>query len=298
MARYSYTAYGLRFDSAMPLPELQPAAPGHSDITIVDGDVPSSLPEASAHGIAWQAAPGRVLLSVKDVARYLIVDNREIRVERHPGTNDAEVRVFLLGSVLGALLHARKMLILHASAIDTARGAVLFMGRSGAGKSTLLGAFLQRGYAMLADDKAAIALDERNIPHVVPGFPRIRLTEDAATALRYPMDGGQRPASLEKCVLPVPRFQPDPRPVHAAYSLSVHNRSEIHLERLPPLDRFPVLHRHTYRRKLLHQTGARQAHFRLLAAVSSHVQVARIVRPDHLSRIDELATRIEEDLAR
>ena len=99
--------------------------------------------------MAWQSAPGLLLLSVEEVARYLIVDNREMRIQRLPGSIESDVRIFLLGSVLGALLHARQMLVLHASAIQTEQGAVLFIGRSGAGKSTLLGALLLRGYPII-----------------------------------------------------------------------------------------------------------------------------------------------------
>lgn len=298
MTRYTYTAYGLHFESSFPLPELLPATHGNPDITICYGEVPASLPQSSANGIAWQSAPGQMLLSVEAVARYLVVENREIRVHPLPGTREVDVRTFLLGSVLGALLHARQMLVLHASVIQTERGAVLFMGRSGAGKSTLLGAFLQRGYAMLADDKAGIILNEDGAPQAVPGFPLIRLSEDAVKELRYPVHGCQLQQSLEKYVLPVARFYAKPLPLRAAYSLNVHNRTDIRLEQLQTLDQFQVLNRHTYRRRFLRQAEQRQAHFRILGAVSNHARVARVLRPDYPRLIDELRARIEEDMVR
>src|SRR5262245_24055614 len=205
-SRYSYTAYGLNFESSFPLPELRPAAHRVPDITIGYGDGPASLPQPSSNGIAWQSAPGQLLLSVSEVARYLILDDREIRIDPLPGTREADVRTFLLGSVLGAVLHSRQMLVLHASAIQTARGAVLFMGASGAGKSTLLGAFLQRGYAMLADDKAGIVVDGDGVPWAVPGYPLIRLSEDAVNKLQFPANGSRLRHSLDKYVLPVAQF--------------------------------------------------------------------------------------------
>ena len=213
-------------------------------------------------------------------------------------TSETEIRVFLLGSVLGALLHARQMLVLHASVIATPGGAVLLMGRSGAGKSTLLGAFLQRGYAMLADDKAGVVLDEDGVPRVMPGFPIIRLTEDAAHVLRYPVHGGERQQGLEKYVLPVARFCSTPLPLRAAYSIAVHNRADLCLEPLQRLDRFQTLNRQTYRRRFLQSAEQRQSHFRILGAVSNQARVARILRPDHSGLIDELSARIEEDMVR
>ena len=298
MSRYTYTAYGLQVESSFPLPELRPATHGEPDITICYAEVPSSLPHPSANGTAWQSAPGQMLLSVKGVARYLVVEDREILVQPLPGAREVDVRIFLLGSVLGALLHARQMLVLHASVIETTRGAVLFMGRSGAGKSTLLGAFLQRGFAMLADDKGGIILNEDNAPQVVPGFPLIRLTEDAVKELRYPVHGYQRQQGLDKYVLPVAQFYPKQLPLRAAYSLNVHNRTDIRLEQLQTLDRFQVLNRHTYRRRFLHKVEQRQAHFRMLGAVSNHARVARVLRPDYPCLIYELRARIEEDMVR
>ena len=298
MTRYTYTAYGLHFESSFPLPELLPATHGKPDITICYADVPASLSQPSANGIAWQSAPGQMLLSVEEVARYLIVENREIRVHPLPGTTEVDVRIFLLGSVLGALLHARQMLVLHASVIQTERGAVAFMGRSGAGKSTLLGAFLQRGYAMLADDKAGIILDEEGAPQVMPGLPLIRLTEDAVKELRYPVHGCERRESLEKYVVPVPQFCAKPLPLGVAYSLGVHNRADIRLEQLQTLDRFQVLNGHTYRRRFLHQAEQRLAHFRILGAVSNQARVARVLRPDYPCLVEQLASLIEEDIVR
>ena len=298
MSRYTYTAYGLHLASSFPLPELRLATHGDPDITISYGEVPASLPHPSANGTAWQSAPGQMLLSVQDVARYLVVENREIRVHPFPGTREVDVRIFLLGSVLGAVLHARQMLVLHASVIETPRGAVLFMGRSGAGKSTLLGAFLQRGYAMLADDKAGIMLNEDGAPRVMPGFPLIRLTEDAVKALRYPVQGCQRQQGLEKYFLPVAQFYPKQLPLRVAYSLNVHNRMDIHFERLQTLDQFQVLNSHTYRRRFLHEAEQRRAHFRVLGAVSNQVRVVRVLRPHYPCLIDELRARIEEDMVR
>jgi len=75
------------------------------------------------------------------------------------------------------------------------------MGRSGVGKSTLLGAFLQRGYAMLADDKAAIVVDG-DVPLALPGYPLIRLAEDAVNELQFPVNGSRlktQPGQVRCC---------------------------------------------------------------------------------------------------
>lgn len=296
MTSYTYTAYGLNFASSFPLPYLTEAAVDKSDVTISYGTVPESLPLPSSNGVAWQAAPGKLLLSVSEVARYLILENREIVVEPLPGSREDDVRLFLLGSVLGALLHAKQMLVLHASVIQTPHGAVLFMGNSGAGKSTLLGAFLKRGYAMLADDKAGIVVNQKGVADVLPGFPCARLTEETVRELNYPVEDWQFMPGIGKYVVPVKRFCREPTQVYAAYSLNVYNKSEIFLTPLSTLERFQILNRHTYRRRFLHTTEQREKHFETLGVLSRQAGTTRVFRPDNSQRIDELADRIEENL--
>jgi hypothetical protein len=298
MNPYTYTAYGLHFASEFPLPQLTPATNGKPDIKISYGEVPDFLSLPSAHGLAWQSGAGKLLLTVSGVARYLIVENREIIIQPVLGGSENEVGTFLLGSVLGALLHARRMLVLHSSVIQTKRGAALFMGISGAGKSTLLGAFLKRGYAMLADDKAGIIVNQDGIAEVLPGFPCARLTEQTVRELNYPVEGLEILPGIGKYVVPVERFCELPIPVYAAYSLNAYNQSEIRFETLPTLDAFQILNRHTYRRRFSHNAELRGAHFRTLGVLSEQARTMRVFRPDDAHRIDELADRIEEDFSR
>ncbi len=295
MSSYTYTAYGLNFASSFPIPELIPHKNSSPDIIIRLGDVPKNLPFASDFGLVWQSAPGKLLVSVREIARYLIVENREIIIEPLPGISEEKVRVFLLGSVLGALLHARQMLVLHSSVIETKNGAILFMGHSGAGKSTLLGSFLKRGYAMLADDKAGIIVDENGVSKAMPGFPYARLTVQTVKELNYPVNGLKVNEGIGKYIVPIKNFCSVPIKVQAAYSLKVYNKSEIALESLPVMDAFQVLNRRTYRRRFMHRTEQLQSHFEIIGALSRQVRVSRVFRPDDASRIEELADRIEED---
>jgi hypothetical protein len=296
MSGYTYTAYGLRIASSFPVPELRVDGGGTPDITVGYGRVPESLPNPSSHGIAWQSGQGQLLLRVHQVARFLIVEDREIRIDPYPGSTEEDVRIFMLGSVLGALLHARRILVLHASVIQTARGAVLFMGRTGSGKSTLLGAFLQRGYKMLTDDKAGIVVDSEGSPVALPGMPFVRLTKDSVDKLGFPVNGLRPNQGLNKYVVPVDSFCEGPIPVRAAYSMRPHNRTDIQVEPVDSIDRFETLSSQIYRRRFIHNSHQRESAFRTLGAVASRTGVARLRWPDHPCRLDELVSRIEEDL--
>ena len=59
------------------------------------------------------------------------------------GAEETAVRLYLLGTCMGALLFQRKLLPLHGSAVVINGKAYAFVGDSGAGKSTLAAAFLK-----------------------------------------------------------------------------------------------------------------------------------------------------------
>src|SRR5215510_9302338 len=132
MAVYFYTAFGLCLATEFPCPELAPGR-GSPDVRIRYGVVPAQLTAAKKIGAHYQAAPGQLLLTIDGVARFLVQDGAEIIVERAPESDDDSLRLFLLGSVIGALLQQRGTLTLHSSVIEVDGGCVGFMGHSGAG---------------------------------------------------------------------------------------------------------------------------------------------------------------------
>ena len=153
---YIYQAFGLQILSCLPCPELLPSSQP-PDVTITYGRVPEGLTEPFPEKFCYQTAPGLFLLKIPNIARYLVKNGKEIIIDRAPQANDTDVRLFLLGSVMGALIHQRGGLPLHGSAIRLPDGtAAIFMGLSGVGKSTLAAAFHQRGYEVAADDVSLI----------------------------------------------------------------------------------------------------------------------------------------------
>ena len=84
----------------------------------------------------------------------------EIVAEPRQGVPDSNVRLFLLGSAMGALLHQRGLLPLHTNAVEVGGRAFAFMGKSGAGKSTLAAWFHDRGFRIVADDVCVVGFDD------------------------------------------------------------------------------------------------------------------------------------------
>src|SRR4030067_3268450 len=158
MLKKAFTAYGLIFHSEWESPELLESS-GDPDVIIRIGEVPGQLDSFFGKPDLYQVNENEFLLKLEGIANFWVKDGKEIVIQPAPNHLDSEVRLYLLGTCLGVLLHQRGILALHASAIETAAVAVLFSGPSGVGKSTLMDAFLKRAYCMLADDETVIVVD-------------------------------------------------------------------------------------------------------------------------------------------
>ena len=292
---FRYAAYGLAVESAIALPFRHASSDGPADVTIRIGPLPEAA-EPADDGRPWRAAPDVFRLEVDRVGRYLVEAGRAITVEPTAGS-DGDVRTFLLGSVFGACLQQRGILTLHASAVETARGAALFAGPSGAGKSTLAAALVDRGFRLLADDVTGVVLDARRRPVALSAIPAVRLWADAREALSWTdRTSGPTRAGIEKHVAPVEHFCPAPLAIHAVHLVRSHNRSEIEVESVPRAASFQALLNHTYRRRFLCGPARHGEHFRALSALAKHAPVTRLGWPSHPFRPLALADAVERRL--
>ena len=176
---HAYRLFGLTLWSELELPELAPGAP----VDVPDAEISvGRLPVAASTTPAPVPMPGGAAFAVPDVARYAVLDGRRIVVDPVVGADPRNVRLYLLGSAMGLLLHQRGVLPLHANAVEIDGKAFAFMGPSGAGKSTLAAWFHDRGLGIVADDVCAVHFDAQSRPWVSQGLPRLRLWKSALEA--------------------------------------------------------------------------------------------------------------------
>ena len=295
---YCYQAYGQTIGASFPIPEfVECGVHNELDITIYEGDTPERLEDPLGEGVLYQARSNQFLLKLDHIAHFLVQNGNEIVVRRTPGSLDSDVRLFLLGSCLGALLHQQGMLTLHASAMQVGNEAVLFAGQSDSGKSTLLGAFLRRGYKMLADDITGIMTDGNGRVIAQPALPRIQLWADAVKALKY------KPEELSQVRPDLQKFQLDTRdhfvssalPVSRIYTIFQNNKDDFSLEPMPKIARFRTVLYSTYHQQFLDGLDMRAPHFSLTHATANQAEVIRVVRPKAPYRLKKLADLIEAD---
>lgn len=284
---YRYRVFGLTLASELELSELQPLADsGPADVTISLGMLADDLPQEAGH----HAQQDGGLLVIEGVGRFLARDGRSLQLEPVPNVPGRNLRLFVLGSGLGMILHQRGLLPLHANAVVIAGHAYAFTGPSGAGKSTLATWFWDHGYPLLCDDVCVIGFDAGGTACAWPGLPRVRLWQDAlersgrpcAAYQRSFVEEGDQPNKFD--VPLIGATQPtEPHPLGGV--LLLDRADEFRLERLSPADSLATLFANIYRGEYL---GGRQHEgaWRSCLQLAAAVPVYRWARPWRLCDYD------------
>jgi hypothetical protein len=288
-----YSIFGLTLASELALPELRPAAPppGAPDIVISLGDIADGERAPGIHRTADGA-----LLNIGGVARYAVGGGTRIRVEPSPGVPLANVRLFLLGSAMGMLIHQRGLLPLHGNAIEIGGKAVAFVGHSGAGKSTLAAWFHDHGYRILSDDVSVVRFDPAGTPLLSAGIPRLRLWREAVEASGRVTDSYDRSYAgdegYDKYDVPVaPAATAEGAlPLAAVYALRRGERFGI--ERLGPVDSADVLFANTYRGAYLDHSATKLQHWQACLKLIEQLPIFDLYRPWSLGTLGQHAEAI------
>ena len=289
---YPYAIYGLDISSEVRLLGVAPGGAAQ-DVVIRRGEVQLPSLQRGLSGILFHVEQDTVFFRWERVGSFRIRGGREVVVTPDPQVDDLVLQRFMLGPVLAAVLHQRRRLILHASAVALPMGAVAFLGESGSGKSTLAAHFHARGCPLIADDIVAIQVEQET--HLVyPGVPEIRLWPDSVSALGEDPDDfpTELPGSAKRVWTVDDKISP--QPLARVYLFEEGDRHEI--LPVPPAEAAIALVRYTYGVRLL-LTIDPVAHFHHCMAIARTVPTCRLRRHLALERLPELLTLIEDDLA-
>jgi hypothetical protein len=190
MARYRIS--GAILESPIPLLELPLTPAGDPDLTLEIRRYPPS-PASGPWYRQWRGQDEKVWLSFgrrgsdyvlqfPELADFVVTPAGTITCYGLDTTASETFSHFLLDIVLPFALSARGKIVLHASAVRSSAGAILFLGQGGQGKSTLAAGFAQEGMAILADD-AVVLEEEGTQAFALPSYPGIRLWEDVSGTL-------------------------------------------------------------------------------------------------------------------
>jgi len=282
-----YRAYGLTIRSALALPEL-PVATGEADVDIVLGTVP--------HVAGWRQAGPRLFGSADALrfgpterAQFLVTHGRRMVIQLGPSATTTVVRPFILSSGMGAVLHQRAFLPLHASVVASDEGCVALMGHRGVGKSTLAAFIATVGGAAIADDVCAVTFADGE-PWAWPSRQRFKLADDAVAHLGLEHASAERlPAGKLSVTVQAP---PDdgPRRLRAAFILT--RGTECAVRRLAMAEALAALLEHTFRPRHVVALGIEREHFQRCASLAAGIPIFALSTVRDLSRLGDVAALV------
>lgn len=296
---YNYRAFDLLIQSELPFRELLPTSPIGSDVNPIIIGFNSVSPyglvgSLSLNTPSYQATSDELWLHIPDVARFLIMNGNQIYIDPLPKADEDSIRLFVLGSCMGALLMQRQLLLLHGNAIKIGAQCISFIGNSGSGKSTLSGAFFKRGYSILADDICVI----NNEGEVLPSFPQIKLWADVAKKLMINTQTLKkiRP-DVDKFALPLKQqFHSKATQLRIVYLLETHHQKEISITTLTGMEKLHALQHHVYRKMYLSNQARKHLCFKQCMQLASIIEFVRIRRPIDGFTLDAIINKIKLDL--
>lgn len=290
--------YGFRVASDIPLPELiQDASAAYScnqiEICINAGPVPEPTvidPLDTRHYI--DGCPEKLLINIPNTMRMMVVSGYSITYQALQDVQADEVRLYLLGSGLGALLMQRGFVVIHGNAVLKAKddGAIICMGESGAGKSTTAIALMQRGLKVLSDDVCPIGPDG----FVHPGIARAKLWGDSAAHLGVDTSNLKRIRSVDaKYNLPLGSAHCiTPQKIRAMFWLVPEDTDSVSIAPIEGMDKFTILHNNVYRPEYLHALGLRSAYLKQISEIAAKTLMFRVSRPVDGFEIDKVVDAV------
>jgi hypothetical protein len=298
----SCTLFGLTIRSEIPLPELN-AIPDigalPADVEIHQGTVDMPSPSVDFLDMRVSVQPEFTTLDIPSIGRFQVVAGKQVIVDAFSDCPADKLRIYLLGSAFGALLHQRGMLPLHANAIEVDGQVFAFVGPSGAGKSTLAAYFNDRGYRVLCDDVCAVSFSDLGTPLAWPGLPRLKLWADALEAR------GQTVYEFRKITSEHPKYHfpvrsiamQGPFPLARIYDLAQSTQdAESSIKRISGADALNTVLSNIYRRRLAELSTDPRRHLKQVAALIKHAQIYLVQRRWGYAEFSAEAEKLESHL--
>ncbi len=285
------TAYGLCILSDLPFREL----PACSNTEVVEAHL-AWLPPGTIREWGGTYQDEEVTLNYPGLCRIIVTSGEQIRVDGERGAPEEVLEYYVLGVGMGSLLHQRRKLTLHASAVLTPAGAVVFVGESTWGKSTIAAACHAHGWPLIADDVASFEIDVDAGAQIRPAYPSIRLWP--ATARHFGLLEDSKPIypGAEKLRVDMRAgFPTEAEETAAIYLLDPGHR--LRIETIRPHRAVAEFVRHSFAARALAESTSQSWYFEAASHLTSVVPVKRLSSPaTDLAEVAQIVEVVQSDL--
>jgi hypothetical protein len=282
--KMAYQAFGLTIESELSLPELARVEDIREPVDVTVTIDPSLKDSLSLEPYDFTADGSAITVKMPEAAVFRVVGGNRIIISPLDGADEDLIRLYVLGTCIGALLLQRSIYPLHGSAIAINGKAYAFVGHSGAGKSTLASAFISQGYSLLSDDVIALSPSESAEPLLVtPAYPQQKLWQQSLDAFGVKKEELKAIYGRETkfCVPVTTSFCSTALPLGGVFELSTSDGDDVSVQLVPALERLDLLFRHTYRNFLVQKLGMTRWHFDSSAKLAGKLPIYRLRRPLH-----------------
>lgn len=221
-----------------------------TDVSIEFADSIPSIEPVTYSDQFSQLNQRQFFLHVPQLADFYVEAGHKVLLSNVSTSDPHGIELYLNGTVLGIILHQRKILALHASGFQLQKKTILVCGESGFGKSSLTATAVTRfGAGFLADDIAA--LERKEFWYVKLLSDRIKLWEDTVEKLNLKREG------LETIRTGVAKFihhekqVTEPTPLSALFFIEKTKNPGISIVPVTGSSKFQLLHEHIYRKEYL-----------------------------------------------
>lgn len=263
--------------------------------------------EATADGRRWRslAHDGR-----HHVIRFwrtasFVVSFAARRITCYPCASTAvdTIRQLLVGHVVPLVFSDQGALALHASAVHTRHGVLVFVGETGNGKTTLMSAFGDRGYRLVADDCAIVDVADGGC-RVRPVDLGLRVWPDTVGMLQGAVSSAGRDTQTPRSKRRVPaaalgmKFHDRAEPLSRVYLLEPASAgARPVIESVPRADAVVALLVASFQLGMNDRARLRGS-FDRLTSLAARVPVRRLSCPRGLHHVPAIVEAVLEDAAR
>lgn len=281
---FSYWAFGLNIQSDIEFPEFVNAEFELADLVISHQEVPKKLkskPLIEQNHVAIN--DDEYYLEVENVAKYYAYQGKIIDVDINPRADSRTIRIYLLATVMAAVLHQRNCIPLHASAIKWKSGLVVITGESGAGKSTTVSGLVKSGYSIFSDDVIVLKQEKNKEVQARASYPMIKLWDDAIEKLQSELfkrrDFVVKPGYEKFGFFFHERFDVNPYHIKLIVVLKIKEIDHIEYKELQGGDAFKEFMAQSYRPGLLHSNSLRALNYAMLVSILKNAKLVLVHRP-------------------
>jgi hypothetical protein len=300
---FYYWGFGFNIRSEIEFPELVETEKSDFSLTIKYGGIPENVNgiRFSSSNFSYILHNNGFLFTVNNTVRYYAKDGSEIIVEiLDPQEDSRTIRLYILATVMAAILIQKNKLPLHASAIIRDDQLILISGDSGAGKSTLLATLINNGQTVFSDDILVLSHSKSSSKILASAsYPMIKLWEDSIGKLNNKQFSNRSfkvRHNFDKYGFFFHNsFDKRSYVISTIIILKKGNKTQFAIKELKDSEAFMAVSKQVYRPFLIQSIGHRMLCFKIISELIKNTSVIEIIRPID-SKPNELMQFVESNL--